>query len=412
MEMKTAYTVVQNAVAQAMGATYMEKSGEISALGSSKMIDIGEDIDKAGSLDTVYSGLISQISDIEINNRPYTGDLNDIMIKDYEWGGFTERVGFDLATIIDDPKWNLAANSASGITDYSVAEHKFYPSTVSSKAFIEAKGIQVPLSKPADQLKEAFSGWEQMNRFLSGIETTIGNTIEMGITSFRHMLVQCGIAITTGTLLNNSRGTAVHLLDLTDAAGITTATDTAASVLSNSQAIAYIMQIIKQTRDNMGIFSKAFSSGAFATFTPKEDNKLILLSSFENACKFQVRANTFNEELIGVGKYETTPSWQGIASSGASAFDFANTSKIMIAKDTSDTTDKLGIGLNNSAFTKDYCIGFMYDRKALGICPFKKKVTSTYTANADFFNTYYHVLLNTIIDPRFGMTSFFLDRAA
>lgn len=406
MEIKKVYEVVQNALAQSMGTTYMEKTGEISGIASNKLVDIGVDVDESGNLDTFFKGLISQIAYIEVENRAYKGDMNSFMVRDTEWGGFVERVCYDLAEIVDDPKWNLAANAAAGNVDYSNLEHKYYKLGVNSKAFIEAKPIMTPISRPADQIKEAFDSWEQMNIFLSGISTAVQNTIEAGITSMRHMLAQCAIAYTTGT--KAGKGCCIHLLSEAKANGIVEEAITAQQAMKNSDFLVYALMRISETRDNMRTMSSVYNNGDITTFTPEEDSRLILLNKFDKATRFHVKANTFNREDLAVGEYETTSAWQGITS-GEKAFDFSDCSKIMIAQDATDTQDKLGINLATSAFSKDYCIGLLFDYKAMGISPFKRKVTGSYTASADFFNEFHHVLMNLILDPRYNTVSFFVD---
>ena len=407
MEIKKVYEVVQNALAQAMGATYMEKTGNLADLASNKLVDIGVDVDSSGNLDTFFKGLITQIAYIEVENRAYKGDMNSFMIKDTEWGGFVERICYDLAEIIDDPKWNLAANAASGITDYSDIEHKYYKIGVNSKAFIEAKPIMTPISRPADQIKEAFDSWEQMNVFLSGISTAVQNTIEAGITSMRHMLAQCAIAYTTGE--KAGKGCCVHLLKEAKAKGIVAQDMTAEKAITNSDFLVYALMRISETRDNLRTMSSVFNNGDITTFTPEEDSRLILLNKFDKATKFNVKANTFNREDLAVGEYETTSAWQGIVVENGSAFDFETCSTVKIAPDATDTNDKLGVGLSAMAFNAKYCIGLLFDYKALGISPYKRKVTGNYTASADFYNEFHHVLMNLILDPRYNTVSFFID---
>ena len=54
-------------------------------------------------------------------------------------------------------------------------------------------------------------------------------------------------------------------------------------------------------------------------------------------------------------------------------------------------------------------IGFLYDRYALGISLDKKKVTTSYTASQDKYNTYHHNIINYIIDDNFPMVAFTLN---
>ena len=88
MKMKDVVSVVQTAVAQAMGAEFMEKQGNLTGLASDKLVDIGTAIENAGTSETVFKGLITQLALLEVEARAYSGDLNSFMVKDTEWGGF------------------------------------------------------------------------------------------------------------------------------------------------------------------------------------------------------------------------------------------------------------------------------------------------------------------------------------
>ena len=72
-----------------------------------------------------------------------------------------------------------------------------------------------------------------------------------------------------------------------------------------------------------------------------------------------------------------------------------------------DPTNKLGIGTSEVTLTN--AIGLLFDRMALGICPYRSKVTSNYTAIADFWNEYHHMLVNYILDSNYSMVAFFND---
>lgn len=414
MKMVDVTSTVQKALAMSMDATFMEQTGALADLPSDKLVDVGKAIEDAGTTETVFKNLITQLAILEIENRAYSGDLKAFMVRDTEWGGFVERVCFGLAQIVADPMYNIfEQNHTSGAYtphDYSTAEHQFYPASVSTKVFVEGKAIMTPISRTVDQLKEAFKSWEQMNSFLSGIAQVVRNTIEAGITSMRHMLAQNAIAYTTGT--NAGAGSAVHLLDLTDAAGLTTSSTTAEEALKDADVLAFILQTISETRDNMELMSSAFNDGTVPTFTPAEDSRLILINKFDKATRFLVKANTFNKDDLAIGSYETTTAWQGIAASGNDPFNFEDVTTVAISKTSTQGDDKLGIGLDAAAYERPYCIGLLFDYKALGICPFKRKVTGSYTAVGDFFNEFHHTLMNLLLDSRYNMVTFWLDRAS
>ena len=95
--------------------------------------------------------------------------------------------------------------------------------------------------------------------------------------------------------------------------------------------------------------------------------------------------------------------WQAYAASGAAAFDFSTVSSVMVA---ADAAGKLGIG--TSAFTGENVIALLYDYRALGICPYKRKTTGKYVSVIDCYNEFSHVLVNMILDRKFPMVAFYI----
>ena len=71
-----------------------------------------------------------------------------------------------------------------------------------------------------------------------------------------------------------------------------------------------------------------------------------------------------------------------------------------------DSDNKLGIG--TSAFTADGVVGLLFDRYALGISPYKRKVTSSYTAIGDYLNEFNHTLIGTILDRKYPLVAFYI----
>ena len=72
-----------------------------------------------------------------------------------------------------------------------------------------------------------------------------------------------------------------------------------------------------------------------------------------------------------------------------------------------DANNKLGIG--TSEFKTSGVIGLAFDKMAMGICLEKIKMTSNYTACADFWNEFTHVLVNYLLDTNCNIVAFVLD---
>ena len=387
------YDTVQKAVAQALGDTYMSQTGQLADLPSYKLADVGNAVfDSAGGVDVVVKCLVDAMGEFECEVRPYEGDLSSVMVKPMEWGGFVERAYIGLADIIDDPRLNL-------VNGTSYDDHVYYAPNVQAKIFQEAKGILTPYSITEDLLKTAFTGWAQMEKFLGGIRANASRTVEAGINSMKHMLVQTGIATSVA-----GTSTAVHLLTDAIADGIVASGTTAEEALMDPGFLAYALMTIATVRDNMKVLSTAYNNGAVPTNAYSDaDTKLVLLNRFEKACKFMLKSKVFNKDELSIGDYDMTAAWQG-HDGGSGKFDLQTVSSVKIA---ADANNKLGIG--TSAFSQDYVIGFAFDRLALGLCPFNRKVTSSYTAITDHWNTYHHLFCNALLDANFNMVAFVVD---
>lgn len=397
--------IVQAQVAQTLGKEYMEKNGYLEGIPSDKLVDVGADITAdEKTFKSFIEGLAGRCARLEVEQRIYKGDMNSFMVKSYEWGSFIERTVFDLADIVPDSRWNIFDSPAY---DYCKDEHTYYDVKSSTLIFDELKPIRTQWSRPNDVAKNAFANDVEMGRFMSGLQQAVRNTIEKGIESYRHALAQCAIAYTTGTLASGTQ--AVHLLDITDAMGITTSSDTAESFLKNADAMAILAMTIGEIRDNMQPLTAVYNDGSVPTHTPSGDSRLILLNKVDKALKFLVKANTYNKDELGFGEYERVTCWQAMKNSGGD-FDLETVSTVSIAKNTAE--DKLGIGLKTAAYEHSYCVGLLFDYMALGICPFRERTTTSYTASGDFWNTFHFVDLNLLLDKRYNMVSFWLDRAS
>lgn len=397
--------IVAAQVAQTLGKEYMEKNGYLEGIPSDKLVDVGVDITSdEKTFKSFLEGLLGRCARLEVEARIYNGDMNSFMVKSFEWGSFIERTVFDLSDIVPDSRWNIFDSPAY---DYCKDEHTYYDVKSSTLIFDELKPIRTQWSRPNDVAKNAFVNATEMGRFMSGLQQAVRNTIEKGIESYRHALAQCAIAYTTGTLASGTQ--AVHLLDITDAMGITTSSDTAESFMKNADAMAVLAMTIAEIRDNIQPLSAVYNDGSVPTHTPAGDSRLILLNKVDKALKFLVKANTYNKDELGFGDYERVTCWQAMKNSDGD-FDLETVSSVYIAQNSAE--DKLGIGLKTGAYEHSYCVGLLFDYMALGICPFRERTTTSYTASGDFWNTFHFVDLNLLLDKRYNMVSFWLDRAA
>lgn len=405
--------IVKAAAAQVLGADYMSEAGDIAAYDAGQLTDLGTKIQGTSDgsnatlgVDVALKTILDECGKIVFESRSYTGELDDMFIDAREWGGYMVRYYFGLADVMTDEMWNpngfvdyFAANSAGQTEALRIAaiEHGYYKPKVTAKIYQKAMSHMTPITTLREQFTVAWTSWDKINEFLSSVLTQVENTIKALSQAKAHALLCCGIYLAI------QAGSVRYLLDEYNGAS---GTLTAAEAMQDKDFLAFALEEISTTRDNMRLMTTAYNDADNLSFSQGDDNKLILLNKFTKAAKFRVRANTYNEELLGVGDYMGVTAWQAITD-GTNSFDLDTITSVAI------NTYNGGIepvtGVTAVPFEQSGIIGFGFDRRAMGICLKKDKVTTNYTASRDSWNSFYHTLFQQIIDPNFKMVVFALS---
>ena len=420
--------LTRDAIAQTMGADYMPlidpdthqpiDNDSLAALHSEKLVDIGRAVTSETTINSFSNNLIAVIGKHIITARLYESRLPSIYVDSFDWGGFIERTRIGLGDIIDDPMYNKVAGSS-----YAELEHTYFGQDVNSKIFDECKAFMCPVSIERNELTEAFQSWDKMDEFISGKLRMIQSTINLGLAVYEKMLLSCALAVSDA-----NTGTAVHLITEAVNAGIleqievTPATEPATyrnptwdEAIHGSKAIefgTFCLQRIKAVRDYMLEPSEAFNDGSMPTWCEGLPN-LIMLNKFASDMEFLVKADTFNPEYLGVGEFDKIVCWQATKkvvtnadTNTTTTYNF--TPDVLSAVDlAADSTHKLGIG--TSEYSKNGFVALLFDPLSIGLCLRRTKVTSQYTACADFWNTFNHTLVNYILDTSYAMVAFIMD---
>lgn len=410
MKLENVVQLTRDAIAQTMGYDYqplLDEGGqpisndELASLPTHKLIDIGNDVTEETKINSFSTGLIALIGRHIIEKRIYTSNLPSLYVESFDWGGFLERTRIGLGEIMSDPMYDLVRGKS-----YAEIEHTYYHPDVKSKIYAEAKAIMCPVSTQKEMIREAFHSWDKLNEFISAVMAKIRSTINLALAVYEKMLVSSAVAISDAKNDN-----AIHLISEAVAKGVLTQIDeegelrnpTYDEVKRNKEFLTFCLERIRKTRDYYFEPSTAFNDGSVPTWAD-EDPRLILLNDFATNIEFYVKPTVFNPEYLGIGAFDKITSWQGIKDSVSKEFDADVLSSIDIA---ADPANKLGIGVDG--YKKSGVVGLLWDRSAIGISLMRSKVTSSYTACADFWNTFNHQLVNYLIDDSYGMTAFIMD---
>ena len=148
---------------------------------------------------------------------------------------------------------------------------------------------------------------------------------------------------------------------------------TAEQAILTPEFIRYAAYMFKLYSDRMVKISNLFNAGGKDRFTPKDMQKIIMLSEFKTAADIYLQSDTFHNELTKLPEADEVAYWQG---SGV-AYDFKSTSAINVKTSAGNTVAQAGI------------LGVILDRDACGVSNLSKRVTTDWNAKGEFWNNWY-----------------------
>lgn len=394
--------LVINAIAQTMGADYFPSAGtnngSLADLDTYKLSDVGKDMADMNKTDVFTKTLMVQLAAYIMDERIFENtDLPPIYKSYLEYGGYLLKVRLGLYEVEDDPMWSLTSGK-----DYSEDEHTPVLPTTYAKIFDELKAVRVKYTVYNDTLLESMASWEMMARYIASMESTVQNTIRLYTRVLTKQLLNAGIAIS-----DKATKTARHLLTEAKARGILATEATADDFFKSDECIDYTINEIILTDSYMREYTDAFNNKTSPTFSPDGDRHMVLLSAFERMVAKR-QAALYHDNKMDLGDYSKINWWQAVRSGdvGSEKYDkLETTSAVQIS---ADATNKLGIGTKK--YESKYVVAFIYDTLAIGIAErARNKVTSSYTACADFWNMFTHIALNAWVDSAYNMVAFIVD---
>lgn len=412
MKIVDVISVVKSGISQLTAANYFNaETPELTESDTTALVELGHALEEHTNATDIFLGaLVDTLAAMRIDSRAYSAVLPSLFVDTYEWGGFREHVVMGLSDILEDEMYPINGfigyNETGGTAEaqrIAGLEHGTFKPAATAKFYDEGKAFMVALSTVREQLFTAVRSLSELNKLISAMQISVDNTIQLKAEVGALATVSTGIS--RAMALGNEIKLVTRYNDDMGLSGAS-AVPTGKAALANPQFVAYALETIANTKDEFKRFTAVYNNHQHVTFS--NDTRVILLSKFANRAKFGVRANTFNEQLLGIGDYERITGWQAVSADGAEPFDIETLSSIALTK---EAAEKVGLTVpsGDTGLTLENIIGFMYDRYALGISLDKKKTTVSYTAVQDKYNTYRHNIINYIIDDNFPMVAFTLN---
>ena len=309
------------------------------------------------------------------DSRAYRSETYGLMNDAREFGGVVQRVKVRLFSASDSPIWTLQNGQ-----DYF--DGTYYGADIDSKIYTKDTIFQVKNSIPVEKFKQSFTSADGVMSLISTIEQQVDNTITMELNGLAKTTLQQMIATSV------ANGQVIHLLtEYNDLAGLTGDDAlTADTCLYNAPFLRWCAMTIVRLRDLTQDMNKKYNDGTIETFTPADDLRVTLLSEFARSIEFNMEADTFHNDLVSVGEYNTINFWQ-------------NSSDSMLPSLGVTAEVKTNVG-DADPVTVSACAGLIFDRYGAGVCARLNKTTANYIAPGDFTTYFHHIATSRFIDTR------------
>lgn len=325
------------------------------------IVDIGDSIANLNLLDHYVESLVDHIGKMIFVNRAYSGTAPSIMMDSWEYGSILEKVTYDgLPEATENESWELEDGE-----EYN--PNIFTQPKVSAKFYDKRVTFEVPMSFAERQVKSAFSSASQLNAFFS----MIYNAIEKSMTVKMDGLIERTINNVIGETIANGGIRSINVLGLYNS--MYSQSLTPEQAILTPEFIRFVAYQFKLYSDRMVKISKLFNIGGKERFTPKDMQRIIMLSEFKTAADVYLQSDTFHNELTKLPNADEVPYWQG---SGL-AYDFRSTSAINVKTAGGTTVARAGI------------LGLIMDRDTCGVSNLNRRVTTDWNAKGEFWNNWY-----------------------
>lgn len=358
MQVKQVATFVNQALAESTGGSAIVSED------LSNVVDMGTAVFNANAVDNYVKSLVDHIGRVIFVDRAYRGRAPKVLMDAWEYGSALEKISMETPEAVENPTWNLQ--------DGQVYEQdKFSAPSITVKFFNQKTTFEVPISITDRQVKESFSGPEQLAGFVSMIYTTIENSMTRAMDA----LIMRAINNFTAYSVNDGGSLTITLKSdyLALHPEITENTYTLEKALHDPEFLKFAGEKIRLITKLMGTMSQLYNAGGKDRFTPADDLHLILLSDLVSATSAYLESSTYHKELVSLPLFEEVPYWQANGTS----------------PDTRSEIDVEKTGDGGIVDVQGKILGVAFDRNALGVSNWNKRTTSHRNNHAEFENLWY-----------------------
>ena len=366
------YTLVNEVNAEAFG------SNALSVVDTSSLISLGNTVLLSSTNTEAFLNTLAQrIGRTILRFRDYRNKLGDMVINDFEYGAILQKIKVIMPTAEEDESFDL--------TDGQTVDHyKISKPVVDQKLFVTRTPYQFKITIQDEHLKEAFLSETAMASFIGVIFGEVQNSIEVSLENLSRVTLATAIAECAGTS---------RMIDLVSEYNSLYNPSPAldeVTAQNNPDFMRYAMYRINTVIDGIQDMSTLYNDGSLETFTPREDIRVKVISSFMRKLETVVEYAAFHDQFVRPdGDIVRINYWQS-------------------AQDPMDI--KITRPSDSDSISRGNVVALIHDRDAMGVYKIDERVATTpINAAGLYYNTFYHQKQLRFIDPSENFLCFTLN---
>lgn len=366
------YTLVNEVNAEAFG------SNALSVVDTSSLISLGNTVlSSSTNTEAFLNTLAQRIGRTILRFRYYRNKLGDMVLNDFEYGAILQKIKVVMPQAESDEMYGLT--DGQSVDHYVVAKP-----VVDQKLFVTRTPYQFHITIQRETLKEAFLSEDAMGSFIGIVFGEVRNALEVSLENLGRVTLATAIAETAGT---------ARFIELVSEYNTLYSPATpldAVTCQNDPDFMRYAMYRINSVMDGMQDMSVLYNNGDFETFTPIEDMRLKVISSFMRRLETVVEYAAFHDQFVRPDiDVATINYWQ----SALTPMDIKITRP----------SDSDSVSGNN-------IVALLHDRDAMGVYKIDEDVLTTpVNAAGGYYNTYWHEKQLRFIDLSENFVAFTLN---
>ena len=328
--------------------------------------------------DPLLNGISQVLSGTIFSIRPYDEKFRGLLADSQKWGNHVRKLKLGDTEFERDERYYEAASDFWDDGD-SVDMYRIRRPKPVQLNYYGQNVWQDHVTLFRDQINVAFSGPDQLMQFISMIMINMSNKMS----NAREDMARMALANFIGAKNALGTGHVIHLVDEYNAAHNTTYTATTIrgeSVwpLFCRWLAGYIMTLSDYMTEYSQLYQRNLTGMDLNQHTPKEKQKLYLLSSEMNSMITEVLSVTYHDELARIGDFESVNWWQA-----PSAPDEIKVTPVYI--------DASGAATTAAAQSMSAVVGVLFDEEAVMTTAINQWSAPTpFNAAGGYTNMYFH----------------------